>query len=173
MRKAIGTGFFLEPLDGRHDRSAFNCGVESLDRYLHQQASQDIRRKASAVFVLVGDEAPHRILGYATLAAFALERGFVPEEARRFIPRYPVVSATLIGRLAIDRSQQSKGLGSLLLASILRIADESTTMVGSSMIVVDAIDESATSFYEKHGFIPLENSMRLLLPIHMIGKNMP
>ena len=42
----------LEPLGKAHNRPAFNCGIESLDSYLKTQASQDMRRKANAVFVL-------------------------------------------------------------------------------------------------------------------------
>jgi hypothetical protein len=91
-------------LDEQHDRGTFTCGVESLDRYLKTQASQDVRRKANAVFVLSEVGKPTRILGYYTLCAMAVSHGDVPETARKHIPRYPLVSATLIGRLAALRS---------------------------------------------------------------------
>jgi GNAT superfamily N-acetyltransferase len=143
MKRAVAPGCGLELLDSKHDRSAFACGVESLDCYLQTQASQDIRRRATAVYVIVRDDAPTRILGYGTLSAFSLELTAIPETERKYLPRYPLVSATLIGRLAIDRSEQSKGLGSLLLGSILRVAYDSALTVGSSMIAVDAIDERA------------------------------
>ena len=88
-------------LDEQHDRSSFTCGVENLDRYLKIQAGQDIRQKANAVFVLTEVGEPARILGYYTLCAMAVSQGDVPETARKHIPRYPLVSATLIGRLAV------------------------------------------------------------------------
>ena len=161
--------FRVEPLDPkRHDRAGFTCGVESLDSYLKTQASQDMRRKANAVFVMTPGNTPDRIAGYFTLCALALGQGEVPDAARRHIPRYPLVSATLIGRLAIARDFQGRGCGSMLLARALRKAYENAAVVGSSMVVVDAIDESAVSFYEAHGFTRLPDSMRLLLPMRSI-----
>jgi GNAT superfamily N-acetyltransferase len=158
------------PLAGGHDRAEFLCGVESLDRYLKVQASQDMRRKANAVFVLVAPREPNRILGYFTLCASALPQGSVPEAARKHIPRYPVVSATLIGRLAVEHGQQGRGLGSLLLARALRLAYKNAAVVGSSMVVVDALDEGAARFYAGHGFVRLPDSTRLILPMATLGK---
>ena len=75
------------------------------------------------------------------------------------------MSATLIDRLAVDQSDQGRGVGAVLLARALRLAYENTLLVGSSMIVVDAMDEPATGFYEAHGFVRLVDSMRLILPM--------
>src|ERR1700693_5369543 len=161
--------FQLEPLAQQHDRAAFSCGVQSLDHYLKTQASQDMRRKANAVFVMVGAEAPTRIVVYFTPCAHTLSQDEVPEAARRHIPRYPLVSATLIGRLAVDKSDHGRGVGALLLARALRMAYENTSVVGSSMIVVDAMDERAAGFYEAHGFIRLVDSMRLILPMQTVA----
>jgi len=142
--------------------------MESLDTYLRHHAGQDMRRKASAVFVLFPIDDPQRILGYFTLCATALPQGHVPEEARKLAPRYPLVSATLIGRLAVSGEVQGQGLGSVLLAHALRRAYESADTVGSCMVVVDAIDESAASFYAAHGFARLPESLRLILPMQML-----
>src|SRR5712692_8109568 len=101
--------FRLESLAKHHDRVAFSCGVQSLDHYLKTQASQDMRRKANAVFVMVGVEAPTRIVGYFTLCGYTLSQDEVPEAARKHIPRYPLVSATLIGRLAVGKSDHAAG----------------------------------------------------------------
>jgi GNAT superfamily N-acetyltransferase len=163
-------GFYrLEPLGKQHDRDGFSCGVESLDGYLKTQATQDMRRKANAVFVLVPESEPSRIAGYFTLCAYGLSPGAVPEEAQKHIPRYPVVSATLMGRLAVSGDLQSRGLSSILLAMALRKAYENADVVGSSMVVVDAIDERAARFYRAHGFIQLPESMRLILPMRTIA----
>jgi GNAT superfamily N-acetyltransferase len=159
----------LEPL-GHHDRHGFSCGVESLDSYLKNQASQDIRRKADAVFVLVPSDELTTIAGYFTLCAYGLSSGTIPEAAQKHTPRYPVVSATLIGRLAVSKGRQGKGLGSVLLAQALHKAFENSSVVGSSMVVVDAIDDRAVRFYEAYGFVKLHGSMRLVLPIRLIAK---
>jgi GNAT superfamily N-acetyltransferase len=157
-------------LNDAHDRNGFTCGVESLDRYLKTQAGQDVRRKANAVFVLSWDAEPDRILGYYTLCAMAVSQGGVPETARKHVPRYPLVSCTLIGRLAVARDQQGQRLGSILLADALQRAFESASTVGSSMVIVDALDEAAAGFYAAHGFVRLPDSLRLVMPMRQAGR---
>jgi len=91
-------------------------------------------------------------------------------EARKYIPRYPLVSATLIGRLAIVTPQQGGGLRALLLADAVRRAYAAASSVGSCMLVVDAIHEQAAAFYEANGFVRLPESLRLVLPMRAISK---
>ena len=158
----------IEALGAHHDRDGFGCGVESLDRYLKTQASQDVRRKANAVFVLVAAEQAAKIIGYFTLCATSLEQGDVPKAARKHVPRYPLVSATLLGRLAVSSARQGGGLGAILLAHALRRAYASADTVGSSMVVVDAIDERAVAFYAAHGFTRLGGSMRLVIAMRSL-----
>ena len=160
----------IEALGAHHDREGFSCGVESLDRYLKTQASQDVRRKANAVFVLVAAEREIEILGYFTLCATSLEQGEVPEAARKHVPRYPLVSATLLGRLAVSSARQGGGLDVILLAHALRRAYASADTVGSSMVVVDAIGERAVAFYAAHGFTRLGGSMRLVIAMRSLTK---
>lgn len=156
-------------LNDAHDRMSFTCGVESLDRYFKTQAGQDVRRKANPVFVLSREIEPERVLGYYALCAMAVSQGDVPEAARKYVPRYPLVSCTLIGRLAIAKNQQGQRLGSILLADALVRAFESASAVGSSMVIVDALDEAAAAFYAAHGFVRLPNSLRLVLPMRLAG----
>src|SRR5205823_1272666 len=117
-----------------------------------------------------------RIIGYFTMCAYTVSQNAVPEAARKYIPRYPLVSATLIGRLAVDAGHQRQGIGAVLLVRALRLAYENSSVVGSSMIVVDALDERAAQFYEAHGFTRLADSMRLILPMQtvsrLIGQNL-
>jgi predicted GNAT family N-acyltransferase len=150
-----------------HDRGSFTCGGETLDRYLKTQAGQDVRRKANAVFILSEVSEPTQVLGYYTLCAMAASQGDVPEAARKHVPRYPLQSATLIGRLAVAKERQGQRLGAVLLADALGRAFDSAGTVGSSMVVVDALDEVAASFYAAHGFVRLPDSLRLVLPVRM------
>jgi GNAT superfamily N-acetyltransferase len=170
MARAPSRDLKIEPLGSHHDRAGFTCRVESLDRYFRTQATQDIRRKANGVFVLIDPLEPNRVLGYYTLCATALPQGDVPLAARKHIPRYPLVSATLVGRLAVAAARQGQGLGALLLADAVQRAYTSASSVGSSMLVVDAISEQAAAFYEANGFVRLPESLRLVLPMQAIGK---
>ncbi|SFK69628.1 GNAT family N-acetyltransferase [Methylocapsa palsarum] len=154
-------------LEEEHDQGSFTCVVESLDRYLKTQAGQDVRRKANAVFILSEVGEPTHVLGYYTLCAMAISQGDVPEAARKHVPRYPLVCATLIGRLAVAKERQGQRLGAVLLADALRRAFDSVGTVSSSMVVVDALDEVAAGFYAAHGFVRLPDSLRLVLPMRM------
>jgi GNAT superfamily N-acetyltransferase len=160
----------IEALASHHDRDHFSCGVDSLDRYLRTQASQDVRRKANGVFILVEPAKPDIVLGYYTLCATGVAQGDVPAAARKYVPRYPLVSATLVGRLAVSEARQGERLGAILLADAVQRAYASAATVGSSMLVVDAINERAAAFYEGNGFVRLPESMRLVLAMHVIEK---
>lgn len=144
--------------------------MDSLDRYLWTQAGQDVQRKANGVFVLVETEKPSVVLGYYTLCSTSLQHGTVPVAARKGLPRYPLVSATLIGRMAVSITRQGGRLGTILLADAVRRAYASADTVGSCMVVVDAIDMRAANFYAKSGFLPLPDSLRLVLPMSTIKK---
>jgi len=169
----FGDGYRIEPLGKQHDRQAFTCGVESLDGYLKTQASRDMKRQSTAVFILSSAESPEKIpttiLGYFSLSAYALEQDVIPQVARRHLPRYPMVGATLIGRLAVASAWRGRGLGAILLCEALRKAYDNAAVVGSSMVVVDALDQGAATFYERHGFLKFPDSMRLILPMATIG----
>jgi GNAT superfamily N-acetyltransferase len=158
------SGFHSEALSSRHDRSAFTCGVPVLDEYLRTRATQDMRRYSAAVFVLLQDDEPARIAGFYSLSAFSVELDAVPESAARGLARYPVVLSILIGRLA--RNASFPGLGATLLMDAITRCVRQSDEIGASLIVVDAKDERARAFYEKHGFVSLTSApMRLVLPM--------
>lgn len=161
--------FRTEPLGSQHDRAAFDCGTDELNRYLRTQATQDVRRKASTVFVMVQIEEPSRICAYFTLSACSLALGEIPQQLLRHLARYPQVSGTLLGRLAVDRSRQGQGSGKLALGQALRMAYENAAVIGSSLVIVDAIDETAAAFYQRRGFLRLPDSLRLIVPMRSVA----
>jgi GNAT superfamily N-acetyltransferase len=151
-------------LDAGHNRSGFSCGEPSLDSYLHQQASQDIRRQISAVYVLQDDQ-ESCIAGYYTLSATSIQFPDLPESETRKIPRYQSLPACLLGRLAVDRRYAGQGMGRRLMLDAIKRSIEMASSLGMIAIVVDAIDDDAVSFYKHFGFrrFPDESSRRLFL----------
>ena len=149
--------FVTEPL-GKHDRGAFCSGVDALDRYLKERASQDVRRRVAGCFVAI--DADGRIAGFYTLAASSVGLGALPEGMAKGLPRYPVVPAMLIGRLAVDIGYQGKGLGGALIADAVVRTDR--LGVGAFALMVDAKDEKAKAFYESKGFVALPGETRRL-----------
>ena len=97
--------YSIEPLGKQHDRAAFSRGKEALDRYIKERASQDATRHYSASFVLV-EKGEHTVLGYYTLSSFGIELEDLPEKIISKLPRYPVVPATLLARLAVDKNHR-------------------------------------------------------------------
>lgn len=140
----------VEPLNARHDRTAFVSGSETLDRYFKVQAGQEARKKIAASFVLVLTDGS--IAGFYTLSSTAVRLPELPDAVVRKLPRYPLVPATLLGRLAVDRRHQGKGYGRFLLADALFRAVKSE--IASFAVIVDAKDEGAKRFYERESFQP-------------------
>lgn len=159
----------IEPLDtARHDRSGFQCGVEALDRYLQSQAGQDARRRVAAPYVLIRPPSP-AVLGFYTLSNASVQAAELPPAIVKKLPRYPTLPATLLGRLATDERSRGEGLGGLLLLDALRRCLRSET--ASLAVLVEAKDQSAVAFYEKHEFIALpEQPRRLFKPMAEIEK---
>jgi len=157
--------FRIEPLSGDHDRSQFESGSVPLDRYFREQASQDIKRRIASCFVAVS-VASKELAGYYTLAAASIALTDLAPEIVRKLPRYPVVPAALLGRLAVARKYQGKGLGGVLLGNALLRAARAE--LGIFAMLVDAKDEAAQRFYEHYGFALLPGTdRRLCLPITM------
>ena len=107
------TQYRIEPLGDQHDRAAFSCGVEVLDRYLQKQAGQDVSRRVAAAFVITPDG--KTIAGFYTLSAHLVNLADLPESVAKRLPRYPNVPATLLGRLAVSENFRGQGIGELLL----------------------------------------------------------
>jgi len=101
----------IERLRSEHDRADFSCGNASLDRYLKEQAGQDLRRACATAFVLVPKRGDSSILGYYTLSSYGIDVGDLPADVAKKLPRYPLIPATLLGRLAVDRRYQGQGIG--------------------------------------------------------------
>lgn len=158
----------VQPLGKHHNRADFNCGVEALNRYLREQAGQDNKKKIAATFVLAG-QLPAQVAGYYTLSATSIHLGELPPQVAGRLPRYPLVPATLLGRLAVDLRFRGLGHGELLLVDALKRSLLATQQIGSAAVLVDAKDESAKAFYLHFQFIPLvEHSHRLFLPMAII-----
>lgn len=164
------TGCRVGALTKQHDRSGFSCGIEPLDRYLREQAGQDARKRVAAPFVLCG-RTSNAVLGYYTLSALSIDVGAWPEDVARKLPRYPVVPATLLGRLAVDWRLRGKGMGEHLLMDALHRALVASRAVASVAVVVDAKDDNALAFYQRYGFIPFaDEPKRLFLPMGTIER---
>lgn len=151
--------FRIEVLGEAHPRGDFRCGSPALERYLQQQAGQDMRRRLACCFVALTDA--DAIAGYYTLAATSIPLDALATAQTRRLPRYPSIPAALLGRLAVSTAHQGLGLGGALLADALQRAARSE--VTAHLMVVDAKDAAPAGFYRHHGFEALPDSpLRLI-----------
>lgn len=160
----------VEPFDrSGHDRSGFDCGIPLLNDWLATKAGQFEKKDLARVYVLVtAGEAV--VKGYYALSSHTVAFEALPEEQAKGLPRIdlPVV---LIGRLAVDRSTQGQGMGEHLLIDALRRAEYLANKVGIRAVEVHAINAAARKFYERYGFLSLQDDpQHLFLPIHVIRK---
>ncbi|MCZ7663075.1 MAG: GNAT family N-acetyltransferase [Thermoleophilia bacterium] len=162
-------GYRIEVLDSSHDRDQFQCGVKVLDEYLQRRAGQDAGRRVAVPYVLV-DEAS-TVCGFYTLSQLAVRLVDLPQGMVERLPRYPLVPATLLGRLGVDRRLQGQGFGQLLLVDALRRSHAASQEVASFAIVTEAKDEESAGFYVAHGFCRLASRERtLFLPMATVAR---
>lgn len=152
--------FRFAALSNEHNRGAFRCGNDALDRYLQTQATQDIRRRIANCFVVV-EAATGHIAAYYTLSAASIPLVDLPAEEARRLPRYPTVPAVRIGRLAVDQRFQRRGIGELMLAdAVFRTIQDSAAAFA---LVVEAKNDQAVAFYERQGFRSIAGKPRTLI----------
>ena len=152
----------VEPLGPHHDRASFSSGEPSLDEYIRRFAGQDTRLNLTRCFVLVHEDEPQRILGYYTLSAASVVPRKAPGKLAK-VRRYPEIGALLLGRFAIDRRFQGRGLGRNLLLHVLVHVAALGEEAGFALLLVDPLDEEAEAFYRKFGFAPLPGERRMYL----------
>jgi len=140
--------------DKRVIRDNFDCGVSELNEYLKKYAKQNDKKGIAKTWIAILDDKEGDALGYYSISMAELKQDTLPEDYRQKLPRYPL-PVIRIGKLAVDKSTQGKGLGETLLVDALtrgiRLADD----IGVYGFTVDAINENAKNFYLSYGFIPL------------------
>ncbi len=153
------------PITKQHDRSAFDCGDADLNLYIQKFARQNHQSGGAKCFVAAPAGTPARILGFYTLSPASLEYARTPLFAKKGLGRYDVPVFRL-GRLAVDKTVQGRGLGGALL---LRAADRCIRVaqdVGGVALLIDAKNDRAASWYESYGALRLDDApMSLVLPL--------
>lgn len=157
----------VELLTRNHEREAFDCGVPALNDYLHRQATQDMRRGVSRVYV-AHNRGSSKVLGYYTLSATSFGKKNLPEAEARRLPHYPIPAA-LLGRLAVNRSCQGQDLGKYLLFDAFHRVLQAAETLAVYALVVDAKNDKARAFYEHYGFQRFPNMRsRLFIPLETL-----
>jgi predicted N-acetyltransferase YhbS len=160
--------FPIEPLGPQHDRLNFRCGNEALDRYFHERIRREVEARVAAAFVMADGPT---VLGYYTLSAHSIERTALPEDVvkKLKLPKYPLIPATLMGRLAVGLKYQGRRLGEILLMDGLERSYLHSNNVASFAVAVDA-KENAVEFYRRYGFLQLPLGTRMFIPMETVKR---
>lgn len=157
-----------EPIAKRHNRDAFDCGDESLNEFLRRYARQAHDHGGAKTFVAVPDDDALRILGFYSLSPASVGFFQVPDVITRGLARHDVPVFRL-GRLAVDRSMQRKGLGGQLLLAAGRRCLRASQEVGGVALLINAKDEAVANWYASYGALQLlDTPLTLLLPLKTI-----
>ena len=139
----------LEPLGASHNVEGFNCGNEALNDWLQRRASRNQQEGSSRTWVVADST---RVVGFYASATAVVARAGATRRAARNQP--DLLPAMLLGRLAVDREQQGKGLAAALLKHFLLKALEVADLTGLRLVLVHAKDPQAAGFYRHWGFEP-------------------
>lgn len=159
--------FSIEPL-GEHSLANFTSGNEELDEWLRNH-SRIATGHGTRTYLLV--DVDRNVVGYFAVAPHLLRRDDVPSRIARGAPE--VIPGVLLAKLALHSSVQGRGLGTELLVAALQVMLDAARRVGGRVVVVDAIDDTACSFYERHEFLRLPgHSRRLLMKLSSVAKSL-
>lgn len=139
--------YLSERIAARHDAVAFACGNATLDDWLQRAALTADAMGTARTYVWLDENV---VVGYFSLCPHEVRRDQLPSRLSHGAPHS--IPAILLARLALDQRLHGQGLAASLLLDALGRPAEAIEIAGGRLIVVDAIDERARRFYERHGF---------------------
>jgi len=155
--------FFAETLREDHPLGGFTCGTTELDDWLKHSAWNATLAGTARTRVWVDDTGT--VVAYFATAPHVVQRDALPSKIRRgapaSIPCYLLAKLALATHLHGHRDRY----GSVLLVDALDWLVDAARAVGGKLIVVDAIDELARTFYEHHGFKATPLQQRLYIKV--------
>ena len=137
------------PLAESDERGLFDCGRVSMNAWFSRHAWHNHKEGNSRVNVICETSTGH-IVGYVTLSAAQVERGFLPKPQQRNRP--DPVPMTLLGQLAVHKDFQGQGHAGALLLFALKTALRAAEIIGSVGVMTHLLDDGVRAFYAKAGF---------------------
>jgi GNAT superfamily N-acetyltransferase len=160
--------WIIRSLTRADDRSSFDCGEPALNDYLQRFAHQHAVKNISQTHVAVLKNTRDKIIGFYSLSTGDVDFNTFPPRFQKKLPKYSV-PVVRIGRLAVDKFMQGKGVGASLLKDALQRCVMLSKEVGIFAVVVDAKHDKAKAFYLKYGFSEFNDEpLNLFLPVKTI-----
>ena len=139
-----------QPLGDHHQLADFDSGEPSLDDWLRRRAARNQAHGSSRTYVVCEGDT---VIGYYCLAAGALGHAEAPSGMKRNRPDPIPVLVLVLGRLAIHKDHQQRGIGTALVNDAIRRAMQASDIAGVTALLVHALSEQARRFYLSRGFM--------------------
>ena len=153
------------PLNADDDRESFDCGRESLNTWFHRNAWRNQQSGASRVTV-IADRDASSVAGFVSLSAAQIERGYWPKPSQRNQP--DPLPAVLLGRLAVDRRHQGRGVARSLMLFALTTSLRLSRDIGCFCVLTHPLDDGVRDFYRAFGFVELPFDPGRSMAVRMI-----
>jgi GNAT superfamily N-acetyltransferase len=144
------TVFGIEKLTRHHAVENFDCGEDTLNRFLSRFALSNQQASASQTYI---GQADGTIVGFYTLVVGEVAYDDAPERLKKGLARHPV-PLMLLARLAVSQAWQGKGVGAGLLKDAMLRTLQAADIGGIRALAAHAKNDTACAFYEHFGFIP-------------------
>jgi GNAT superfamily N-acetyltransferase len=148
MRASSKKVFEIDKLGRDHDLSTFDCANPILNEWLRKFAWTNQQADSAKTYVALDGK---RVVGYYSLTTGSVHKHESPLRIAKGLANHPI-GVVLLARLAVDRTQQGKGLGKALLLDALSRIEEAADIVGVRAVLVHAIDDAAKAFYRHFEF---------------------
>lgn len=153
--------FAIDKLSREHDVSAFDCANATPNEWLRKCALTNQQADSAKTYVALDGDV---VAGYYALTTGSVHKHESPQRIAKGLANHPI-GVVLLARLAVDKTQQGKGLGKALLFDALSRIEEAADIVGVRAVLVHAIDDAARHFYQHFGLeeSPVDPYQLLLL----------
>jgi len=140
----------VEKLRADHVLDAFDCGDDSLNRFIKRHALPSQLANSAQTYVV---RRSGSVVGFYSLTAGSVTHESSTERMRKGLARHPI-PVVLLARFAVDSSAQGQGLGSALLKDALLRVSRAADIIGARALLVHAKDDEARAFYSRYDFDP-------------------
>jgi len=153
-----------------HDRKAFSCGQETIDKWFIELAGQQNDRGLAVVQVMV-EQSSGAVVGFYSRSNYAVIGSNLPQLGGKKLPARMQIPMHLLGKLGVLQAYQRRGIGQTLVSHALQSAKSQTDVSASMGVVVDALNPALAPWYQSLGFVAFPSSpLQLVMTLTAIER---
>lgn len=156
----MGTIKYSPPqrISSGHILENFDCGETSLNNWLKKRAFKNDVGDASRTYVVCCN---NLVVAFYSLHLGAIQHSEAVRKIKRNMP--DPIPAIVLGRLAVDVNHQGQGLAKALMKDMFLRAIQVSDLAGTKAILVKALNDKVTAFYQSFGFVQSKSDSLLLM----------